>query len=190
MASPALRVDDGDAGVVTARGNPMLYREAGTVRRQVRRLAATAPMSWLYSHTLHHIDRFVYRVTRGRAMFTTALAGLPIILLTTRGAKSGREVTVPVIGLPVDDGAIAVVASNWGSQRHPGWYHNLFAHPEATVTVKGRRMVVRAREATGGEYGRLWQLGLAVYPGWSAYVRRAAPRRIPVMVLASGTADL
>lgn len=162
---------------------PMLYRDAGPIRRLVRRLAATAPMSWLYSHTLHHLDRFVYRVTRGRGMFTSALAGLPIVLLTTQGAKSGREVTVPLVGLPLEDGAIAVIASNWGSPQHPGWYHNLRAHPAATVTVDGRRVAVQAREAEGVERGRLWQLGMTVYPGWSGYERRASPRQIPVMLL-------
>lgn len=161
----------------------MLYRDAGPVRRLLRRLAATPLMSRLYAHALHDIDRFVYRVTSGRAMFSTTLAGLPVVLLTTQGARSRREVTVPVIGLPIDDDAMAVIASNWGAQRHPGWYHNLVAHPEATVTVDGQRWTVQAREATGVERERLWQLGLAVYPGWSGYERRASPRRIPVMVL-------
>lgn len=136
----------------------------------------------VYAPTLHHIDRFVCRATRGRGMFSTALARLPVILLTTRGAKSGRLLTVPVIGLPAGDDLV-VIASNWGGQRHPGWYHNLVAHPEATVTVDGQRWTVQAREATGVERERLWQLGLAVYPGWSGYERRASPRRIPVMVL-------
>lgn len=108
----------------------------------MRRMAATPLMSRVYAPTLHHIDRFVCRATRGRGMFSTALARLPVILLTTRGAKSGRLLTVPVIGLPAGDDLV-VIASNWGGQRHPGWYHNLVAQPQATVTVRRRHWTVR-----------------------------------------------
>jgi deazaflavin-dependent oxidoreductase (nitroreductase family) len=77
------------------------------------------------------------------------------------------------------------MASNWGQRHHPAWYYNLRVHPTATVTVGGTSRRVRAHEASGDERERLWRWGLEVYPGYAAYERRAANRRIPVVVLAS-----
>ena len=88
-----------------------------------------------------------------------------------------------MIAVPDGDNLV-VIGSNWGQRRHPAWYHNLCAHPEATVTVGGVSRRVRAHEATGEERDRLWQRDLEVYPGRTAYERRAADRPIPVVVLA------
>jgi deazaflavin-dependent oxidoreductase (nitroreductase family) len=104
-------------------------------------------------------------------------------MLTTTGAKTGQQRTWPVLGLPDGDNLVAI-ASNWGQQQHPAWYHNLRAHPTATVAVGGVPRRVQAHEAIGDERERLWRRGLEVYPGWAHYERRAANRRIPVVVLA------
>jgi deazaflavin-dependent oxidoreductase (nitroreductase family) len=103
-------------------------------------------------------------------------------MLTTTGAKSGEQRTVPVLGLPTDSG-IAIIASNFGQVRHPGWYHNLRANPDAEVTVKGSRRHVRAVEADEQRRERIWQAGLHVYPGFGQYAQRASHRRISVFVL-------
>jgi deazaflavin-dependent oxidoreductase (nitroreductase family) len=159
------------------------YREAPPIQRLLRWSAATALMSWLYARVLHHLDRLSYRLTRGRYTFSSWLSGLPVVMLTTIGAKTGQQRTVPVIAVPDGDNLV-VVASNWGQHQHPAWYHNLRAQPEATVTVGGVPRRVRAHEATGEERDRLWQRDLEVYPGRTAYVRRAGNRPIPVVVLA------
>lgn len=161
----------------------MRYREATPLQRFLRWSAATAPVSWLYVRVLHHLDRLSYRLTRGRHTFSSWLSGLPVVMLTTTGAKTGRQRTSPVIAVPDGDNLV-VIGSNWGQRQHPAWYHNLCAHPEATVTVGGASWRVQAHEATGKERDRLWQRDLEVYPGRTAYERRAANRRIPVMVLA------
>jgi deazaflavin-dependent oxidoreductase (nitroreductase family) len=159
------------------------YREANPIQRFMRWSAATAPMSWLDARVLHHMDRLVYRLTRGRHTLGGWVSGLPVVMLTTTGAKTGQQRTSPVLAVPDGDNLV-VVASNWGQRHHPAWYHNLCAHPTATVTVGGASRRVQAHEAIGEERERLWQLDLKVYPGRAAYERRAAHRRIPVMVLA------
>ena len=148
--------------------------------------AATAPVSWVYGRVLHHIDRPLYRLTRGRHSFVSLVSGLPVVMLTTTGARTRQQRVSPVVGLPDGDNLV-VIASNWGQRHHPAWYHNLRVHREATVTVGGVARRVRASEAVGEERARLWRRGLEVYPGWAAYERRAPHRRIPVMVLTPAT---
>jgi deazaflavin-dependent oxidoreductase (nitroreductase family) len=165
-------------------GGTVRYRDANPIQRFIRWSAATAPVSWLYVRVLHHIDRPIYRLTRGRHTFVNWVSGLPVVMLTTTGAKTGQQRVWPVLGVPDGDNLV-VMASNWGQRQHPAWYYNLRTHPTATATVGGVSRCVRAHEASGDERERLWRRGLEVYPGYAAYARRAANRRIPVVVLAS-----
>ena len=80
-----------------------------------RRFAASGFGSWLFAHLLHRMDRPIFRLTRGRRTFASLAWGLPVVMLTTTGARSGKVRTVPVLGLPTE-GGIAVIASNWGQQ--------------------------------------------------------------------------
>ena len=151
----------------------------------MRRLAASGPGSWLFAHTADHIDRPVYRLTRGKRTFASLITGLPVVMLTTTGAKSGLTRTVPVLGLPTDEGLV-VIASNFGQRHQPAWYHNLKARPEGEVTVNGITHPFRARVAEGDERRRIWDRGLEIYPGWAQYESRASNRRIAVYVLDVG----
>ncbi|MGH3827722.1 MAG: nitroreductase family deazaflavin-dependent oxidoreductase [Pseudonocardiaceae bacterium] len=157
---------------------PDTSEPAGVFRRFLR----TAPMSWLCARILHRLDNIVHRITAGRTTFTGLVTGLPVVMLTTTGAKSGQPRTVPLLGLR-DEGHVIVIASSYGRSRHPGWYHNLRATPHATVHIDGKTTPALAHEAKGGERDRLWQAALRIYPGYAAYERRAAPRRIPILVL-------
>jgi deazaflavin-dependent oxidoreductase (nitroreductase family) len=161
---------------------PIEYAQANLLQRSLRRLGASGPGSWLFARILHRIDRPVHRLTRGRHTFASLLAGLPVVMLTTTGARSGAARTVPVLGLPTEDG-LAVVASNFGRHHHPAWHHNLCANPDATVVVDGVAHAVRAAQARGEQRARIWREGLKVYPGWSQYERRAAHRDIIVYLL-------
>lgn len=158
------------------------YGQANFLQRAMRRFAASPPGSWLFARVLHHIDRPVYRLTRGRHTFASLVSGIPVVMLTTTGARSGVPRTVPVLGLQTSDGLV-VIASNFGQERHPAWYHNLCANPEGELSVGGVTRAFRASEATGELRARIWQEGLRVYPGWSQYERRAQNRRIAVFVL-------
>lgn len=158
------------------------YEQVGVFRRFLLTTAATAPMSWFYARTLHRLDNAVHRTTAGRTTFTGLVAGLPVIILTTTGAKSGQPRTWPLLGFR-DEGRVVVVASSYGQSRHPAWYHNLRANSHATVVVDGAATPVLAHEVEGAERDRLWQVALRIHPGYASYERRAAPRRIPVLVL-------
>lgn len=158
------------------------FREANPLRRFVRVSAAWPPISWFYARTLHHIDRAALRLTGGRATFTSWVAGLPIVMLTTTGAKSGRRHTLPLVALP-QGARLVVIASNYGQHRNPAWYHNLRAHPAGTVAFEGSERQVTARELEGEEREREYARGIEIYPGWKQYRKRAAHRQIPVIEL-------
>ena len=162
--------------------DPFIFERANVIQKALRRVAGSGPGSWLFARVLHRIDRPVYRLTRGRHTFASLLSGIPVVMLTTTGARSGQPRTVPVLGLPTTEG-LAVIASNFGQQRHPAWYYNLRANPEGSVAVDGQSRRFRADEAEGDRRRRIWEQGLRVYPGWSQYERRAANRRIAVFVL-------
>jgi deazaflavin-dependent oxidoreductase (nitroreductase family) len=148
----------------------------------MRRFAASGPGSWFFARVLHHIDRPIFRLTGGRHTLASLVSGLPVVMITTTGARSGVERTLPVLGLPTADG-LAVIASNYGQERHPSWYYNLRANPQGYVTVDGVRSAFRASEAQGDVRARIWQEALKVYPGFAGYERRASHRHIAVFVL-------
>ena len=155
--------------------SPRLWQRAG------RRVAASRPGSWLLSHTLHRVDRALLWLSGGRVSIPGAFAGLPVVALTTTGAKTGRQRTVPVVGIR-DGEAWILVASNWGRDRHPAWYHNLRANPEVTLTVEGEPERYVARPVTGDEREAYWNRVSEAYVGFDLY-RRRADREIPVVVL-------
>jgi deazaflavin-dependent oxidoreductase (nitroreductase family) len=173
-------------GAASAQGK-ILYAQAGPFRRFIRRFAASGPGSWLFARVLHHIDRPIHRITRGRHTLASLLSGLPVVMLTTTGARSGVARTVPVLGLPTPDGLV-VIASNYGQRRHPGWYYNLLANPTGEVMLHGSTRAFHARVAEGETRARIWQEGLRIYPGWSQYERRASHREIAIFVLGAPAA--
>jgi deazaflavin-dependent oxidoreductase (nitroreductase family) len=162
---------------------PLEFADANRAQRLVRSFASSGPGSWLFARLAHHIDRPVFKWSGGKHTLGSVIAGLPLVMLTTTGAKTGKQRTVPVLGLPIESG-IAVVASNFGQRNNPGWYHNLRANPDGELSVVGgaqRRF--HAVEATGELRDRIWAAGLRVYPGWTQYQKRASHRQIVVFVL-------
>jgi deazaflavin-dependent oxidoreductase (nitroreductase family) len=160
------------------------YAEADPVRRAVRWFAATGPGDWLFANVLRRLDGPVHRLTSGRHTAAGLLSGLPVVQLTTTGARTGRERTVPVLGVPTP-GGLAVFASNFGRPHQPGWAANLRAHPAATVTAHGTVTRMHAVEAGEEERARAWRRGVEIFPGWDAYQRRAGGRDIAVFLLAA-----
>lgn len=158
------------------------YERANRAQKLLRRLAASGPGAWVFARVMHRFDRSVHRLSRGRYTLGSLLSGLPVVMLTTVGARTGRPRTVPILGLPFR-GGLGVIASNWGQHGHPAWYHNLKAHPDAEVVVDGVRRRVRAVEADADQRAEIWREGLRVYPGFGQYERRASHRRISVFVL-------
>jgi deazaflavin-dependent oxidoreductase (nitroreductase family) len=126
------------------------------------------------------IDRWLIPRTGGR--LKVAL-GQPMLLLHTRGARSGEARTTPLLFTPLNEGFI-VVASKAGAAHHPAWYHNLRAHPDAvSVELDGRRVSVRPRVVEEPERTELWRRVNDNYNGYQTYAERTGGRIIPLVVL-------
>lgn len=152
------------------------------VQKTIRRIASSALGAKLLVPTLHRLDRLVLRVSGGRTTATGLMAGLPMLMLTTIGAKSGQLRSVPLVGIP-DGERLVLIASNYGQTHHPAWYHNLKKHPQVTVTMGDHTGDYVASEAKGEEYERCWQKAVSRYEGYAAYKTRTGGRQIPIIVL-------
>ncbi|HEU5229473.1 MAG TPA: nitroreductase family deazaflavin-dependent oxidoreductase [Ktedonobacteraceae bacterium] len=107
--------------------------------------------------------------------------GAPLLLLTTTGAKSGKKYTTPLMYLP-DGDQMLIFASKGGAPTNPSWYHNLVAHPDATVEVGTKTFDVIASVVTGEERDRLYAEQSRRYPNFAEYQEKTT-RRIPVIAL-------
>jgi len=162
------------------------FHETGPLRRLIRWTTPTRPLTWLYLRIQSRTDRLVHRLTGGRTTASGLLSGLPVVLLTTTGARTGQVRTHPVLGFS-DGRALIVLASNYGRARHPAWYHNLKAHPRGAVTVGGASHPVDAHEVTGQQRDRCIEHAAARYPGFLVYQARSPHRPIPVIRLVPAT---
>jgi deazaflavin-dependent oxidoreductase (nitroreductase family) len=135
--------------------------------------------AWLFVTVVPRIDRPLLRLSRGRI---SVAFGQNVCLLTTTGARSGLPRSAPVSFVP-DNDRIILVASNGGRPRHPAWYFNLRAHPEAQLLLPGRRGTFVAREIFGEEREGLWVKAIEYYSGWEQYETRTGGREIPMLLL-------
>jgi deazaflavin-dependent oxidoreductase (nitroreductase family) len=147
----------------------------------LHRFLMLKPVSAVLAVILHRVDALLLRLTKGKRTFTR-MAALPIIQLTAKGAKTNHWRTLPLVAVP-DGEKLVLIASNFGQKHYPGWYHNLKAHPDCEVRLNGRPHAYVARESLGGERDQYFQLAVSYYEGYVKYEERAAPRKIPVMVL-------
>ncbi|MFJ2193224.1 nitroreductase family deazaflavin-dependent oxidoreductase [Kitasatospora sp. NPDC087861] len=111
----------------------------------------------------------------------TTLRGMPVILLTSVGAKSGKLRKTPLMRVE-HDGLYAVVASQGGAPKHPVWYWNLKADPRVELQDGPVRQDMMAREVTGAEKAEWWQRAVAAYPDYAEYQTKTG-RAIPLFVL-------
>ena len=113
--------------------------------------------------------------------------GAKVLLLTTKGRRSGEPRTTPLI-YERDGDDYVIVASKGGSSEHPGWYRNLVKEPQVEVQVLDQVFLARARTATGEERERLWRLAARQWPDYDEYTKRT-DREIPVVVLERKAAE-
>jgi deazaflavin-dependent oxidoreductase (nitroreductase family) len=151
-------------------------------QRLPQKVIAIRPVSWFAARTLHHIDPLVYGLSGRRFTLVGLLGGLPVLTLTSTGARSGKKREVPLIGIP-DGDRIILIASNFGKTYHPAWYHNLRANPEAEVAIGRKKGKYLAREAVDEEYNAYWQKAVSYFVGYDAYRKRTGGRKIPIVIL-------
>jgi deazaflavin-dependent oxidoreductase (nitroreductase family) len=148
----------------------------------VHKVASSRPGVWIMSRTLHRVDPLVIRLSNGQRSLTSILSGRPVVVLTAIGAKSGLPRSVPLIG--IEDGEkVVLIASNYGCPRNPGWYYNLCANPEASLSIRGKTRTFIAREADEEQRELYWSRALALFAGYAAYEKRTGGRTIPILVL-------
>ncbi|HVW33400.1 MAG TPA: nitroreductase family deazaflavin-dependent oxidoreductase [Acidimicrobiia bacterium] len=122
-----------------------------------------------------------YERSGGREANTLRDTGLPVIIVTMRGNKSGSVRKIALMRVE-HDGEYALVASKGGAPQHPVWYHNLKAHPDEVLIQDGPEpFPVTVREITGDERDRWWDRAVAAYPPYAEYQQKT-DRQIPVFV--------
>jgi deazaflavin-dependent oxidoreductase (nitroreductase family) len=124
--------------------------------------------------------RAVYRLSGGRLL--GRVAGMPVLLLTTTGRRTGRARTTPLTYFELGD-ELAIVGSNGGEDSPPRWWLNLQAEPRATITIGRRSEHVTARAATEEEHAQIWPVITATFRAYGDYAGRTT-RPIPVVLLA------
>jgi F420H(2)-dependent quinone reductase len=112
---------------------------------------------------------------------------LPVVILTTRGAKTGKIRKTPLMRVE-HDGCYAVVASMAGASQHPVWYHNVVAGPRVELQDGPVRQDMLAREVSGDEKAVWWARAVAAFPDYAEYQRKT-DREIPVFVLEPAPED-
>ncbi len=152
------------------------------LKRTLTANAMSKPGRWFAINVAARIDPWLMKLTKGRV---STFFSAPVVMVTTTGRRSGRPRTVPVLYYTDGDDVI-VIASSFGRAKHPGWYHNLRANPEATLTARGRTGRYRAHEVPDeDERLRLYRRAEHMYTGWREYETRAgaAGRKIAVFRL-------
>jgi deazaflavin-dependent oxidoreductase (nitroreductase family) len=142
-------------------------------------IASARPVLAVLKRTIPGIDRWLMRSTRGRVSVT---AGLPSLLLTTTGRKSGQPRSAPLLYVSHGEDWV-VIGTNFAGPSHPAWYLNLKADSRAEILVGGEQIAVTAREALPEERPELWAKAIRLYPGFETYRSRISTRQVPIMVL-------
>jgi deazaflavin-dependent oxidoreductase (nitroreductase family) len=151
----------------------------------MQRIGASRAGAWFFSLTLHHFDRAFMSLTGGRTTLAGVMTGLPVVVVTTTGAKCGLPRLIPLLRIRDErnPNTFALVASNWGQHHYPAWYFNLKANPRAVCSSHGKTREYLAHEAVGDEYASFWLRATKTYIGFPLYKERASGRRIPIMVM-------
>ena len=157
------------------------HRQRGPLGNAYVRFGRSRFGRWMGIYIATRVDPLLMRLTGGRVSLALVL---PVAMLTTRGARSGRERVNPIVYFS-DGDDVVVVASSFGREKHPAWYHNIRANPGVSLRVGRHEARYLAREVDGAERDQLWDLVRRVYPGYEDYRLRASNRVIPVLRLTS-----
>ena len=146
-----------------------MTRVVDVVRAFVAPLTRTRPFRRFAPLALPPIERLLSRLTGGQVQLSALL--VPSLVLHTIGAKSGEPRDAPLMYTPDGQGRAIVAGTNFAGGRHPAWTANLLAHPDAAITVRGRRMPVHAEVVPDGDRDATWARIEAQWPGYRGYER-------------------
>jgi deazaflavin-dependent oxidoreductase (nitroreductase family) len=128
-----------------------------------------------------------YESSGGTRASTLRDTGLPVVVITNRGVRSGKVRKTPLMRVE-HDGRYAAVASQGGAPKHPNWYYNFRAEPRVELQDGSRKQAMIAREVTGDERAEWWARAVAAYPPYAEYQQKTS-RLIPVFVLEPASGD-
>ncbi|HXV98722.1 MAG TPA: nitroreductase family deazaflavin-dependent oxidoreductase, partial [Anaerolineae bacterium] len=131
---------------------------------------------------LTRLHMWIYRLSGGKVW--NRMMGQPVVILTTKGRKSGRPWAVPLLTFKDQEDYI-LVASNGGQNFHPAWYLNLQANPDVIIELEGQKQTARAEDVKGAERERLWGTIVSKAPAYKEYEQKTE-REIPVVRLKVG----
>jgi deazaflavin-dependent oxidoreductase (nitroreductase family) len=152
------------------------FRPANRAQRGLQSVASSRPGAWFFARTAPVLDSGVERLSRGRTSLSMLVAGLPALLVTTTGRKTGRRRTAHLVGIPIKN-SLALIGSNFGRPTTPAWVLNLEADPHATATYRGRSVAVLARAASEAEFEEVLRSAAPLYGGYDRYRARIGDRR-------------
>ncbi|MFF9146113.1 nitroreductase/quinone reductase family protein [Streptomyces sp. NPDC014861] len=137
----------------------------------VQKVSSTRTFARVAPRVIPALDKAVHRISGGKALLSTQM--LPGVVLTAKGARTGRERTTPLACMPEpEQGTWLLIGSNFGRPGHPAWTANLLAHPDVRISWKGESIPVRAERLTGQERAAAWEAALAFWPPYAAYQAR------------------
>lgn len=145
-------------------------RVDGPVGRVVQRVAGTKAFSKYAPPIITPLDKVVHKLSGGRWLLSRGM--LPVLMLTTTGAKSGQPREVPLACIP-DGDVIYLVGSNFGREKHPAWSGNLLKTPRAAVSFRGEAFAVDAAHLSDEEKAEVWPKLLKAWPNYDLYVERS-----------------
>ena len=127
-------------------------------------------------------DKFIQRVSKGRVTILD-IAGLPNLMLTVVGRKSGQPRSTPLLAVPRGESWL-IAGSNFGGPKQPVWVVNIEANPDCQITVKGKTKDMRSRRLEGDERDGAWEFMIRTWPNYRLYEQRTeTQRKIKVFAL-------
>ncbi len=158
------------------------HHPVNAFQRLMQRFGSSRGGAWMFSKLLAPCDRVIHRMTHGRTSAPEVLAGLPVLMVTTTGRRSGQPRTSPLIAVPVGD-SLALLGTNFGQTSTPAWVLNLEADPRLTVRYRDRVAELVARPAAETERTEVWRDSAGVYGGYEKYRERVHGRELRIFVL-------
>jgi len=152
------------------------------ITQLIRQIVSLPWISLTLSKVLPGLDSWLLNISRGNYSLSGLVAQIPVSLLITKGAKTGKMHRTPVLAFPLDDNMI-VIGSNFGTNKQPAWYFNLLTHPQTALISNGEINEYIAREANNEERTQIWKKSDSVFTGYQSYRKNITERKIPIIIL-------